>query len=139
MVYYENEAEIEAVVKGFERCTTAKEDFKHRTHLTVAVWYLSNSTLPEAFDKMRSGLFRFLDHHGVGREKYQETLTIFWLKLVHGVMAEVSSPNDLVETTNTVVERLADTRVIFEYYSEELLLSGDAKRSWMDPDLKPIH
>ena len=138
MVDYQSEKEIEAVVKGFELCTTAKEDFKHRNHLTVAVWYLSNSSLPEAFEKVRDGLFKFLDHHGVGREKYHETLTIFWLKLVHGVMAEVSSPTDLVETTNTVVDRLADTRVVFEYYSEELLWSDEAKRNWIEPDLKAV-
>lgn len=139
MVYYQNEAEIEAVVKGFELCTTAKEDFKHCNHLTVAVWYLSNSSPPEAFDKMRDGLFRFLDHHGVGREKYHETMTIFWLKLVQGVMAEASSQKDLAATTNAVVERLAETRVVFEYYSEELLWSDKAKCSWVDPDVKSIH
>jgi len=138
MVFYQNEEEIEAVVKGFELCTTAKEDFKHRNHLTVAAWYLRDSSVTEAFIRMRDGLFNFLDHHGVGREKYHETLTIFWLKLVEGAMAEVI-PNDFVETTNMVVERLADTRVVFEHYSEELLWSGEAKRSWIEPDLKPIN
>ena len=139
MGYYQNEDEIRAVVTGFELCTTGKEDFKHRDHLTVAVWYLRDSTVTEAFLRMREGLFQFLDHHGVGREKYHETLTIFWLKLVQVVMGEVSNPTYLVETTNTVVERLADTRIVFEYYSEELLWSPDAKRSWVEPDRKAIH
>src|SRR5437899_7060588 len=57
--YYQNEKEIEAVVQGFESCTTSADDFKHRNHLTVAVWYLRNSTPEQAFQKMCSGLLRF--------------------------------------------------------------------------------
>lgn len=56
MDYYENEEEIEAVVTGFESCATAKEDFKHRNHLTVAVWYLLHSPAEEAVERMREGL-----------------------------------------------------------------------------------
>jgi hypothetical protein len=82
MGYYQSEEEIETVAHGFESCTTAKEDFKHRSHLTIAAWYLSHLSHEEALNKIRDGLFIFLDHHGVGREKYNETLTIFWIKLV---------------------------------------------------------
>ena len=65
---YQNEKEIAAVVAGFEKCTTGKDEFTHRSHLTVAVYYLRNSTPDQAFRKMRAGLFRFLDHHGVGTD-----------------------------------------------------------------------
>ena len=95
MAGYQNEDEIAAVVNGFESCATAKEDFKHRSHLTVAVWYLLHSTPNEALEKMRSGLFRFLEHHDVGREKYHETLTVFWIQLVQKAITEVG-PGSLV-------------------------------------------
>ena len=89
--HYQTEKEIEAVVQGFESCTTARDDFRHREHLTVAVWYLRNSTPEQAFEKMRSGLFRFLDHHGVGRAKYKEALTLSWLKLIQSVIEQMDS------------------------------------------------
>ncbi len=67
--HYQTEQEIEAVVAGFEKCTTRKSEFTHLSHLTVAVYYLRNFDAGQAFQKMRAGLFRFLDHHGVDRVK----------------------------------------------------------------------
>jgi len=67
---YNNEAEIEVVVRGFESCKTGKGEFKHRDHLTVALWYLSVTSLEETIDRMRTGLLRFLDHHGVKGMKW---------------------------------------------------------------------
>ena len=61
-VYYADQGQIEAVVKGFELCTTKKDEFTHQSHLTVAVWYLLNNNEEQATAKMRMGLHRFLDH-----------------------------------------------------------------------------
>ena len=112
--YYQNEQEIHAVVTGFEECTTGKDEFTHRSHLTVAVYYLRNSDSEQAFEKMRSGLFRFLDHHGVGRAKYKERLTRAWITLVQSVILEMDPNLSLVEITNAVVERLGDSRISVE-------------------------
>ncbi len=135
---YQSEKEIEAVVEGFESCTTSKEEFTHRSHLTVAVWYLTHTTPPEALVKMRTGLLRFLDHHGVGRAKYHETLTVFWIKLAQLAINAVDEGTSLVDTTNAVIESLADSRVVFEYYSETLVKSEAARTGWMEPDLKSL-
>jgi hypothetical protein len=109
---YQTENEIVAVVAGFEDCTTGKEDFTHLSHLTVATYYLRDSTSDEAFEKMRNGLFRFLDHHAVARGKYNEQLTRKWLTLVQDVIAQTNSGASLVEVTNTVLERLGDSRIV---------------------------
>jgi len=137
-VSYNTRSEIEAVVLGFETCILAKDEFPHARHLTVAVWYLSGGKFDQAFEKMRTGLFRFLDHHGVGREKYNETLTFFWMKLISKVIAELQPDLSLVEITNLVIERLANSRLVFEYYTPELLQSEEAKRKWVEPDLRKI-
>ena len=61
------------MVSGFEQCTTAKDDFTHLSHLTVAVYYLRSLSIDEAVVKMRAGLFHFLGHHGIDRAKYNES------------------------------------------------------------------
>ena len=117
--YFQNEKEIKAVVQGFESCTTGADDFKHRDHLTVAVWYLRNSTPEQAFQKMCSGLLRFLDHHGVGRKKYDEQLTLSWIKLIQKTIEEMNPDLSLLQVANMVIDRLGDSRVVVDSSSSE--------------------
>jgi hypothetical protein len=109
---YRSEDEIEAVVRGFELCTTKKDDFTHREHLIVAVWYLHRSDHQQALEQMRNGLLRFLKHHGVGSSKYKESLTVSWLALVETTLAELDPRLSLLEATNIIIERLGDPRLV---------------------------
>ena len=116
--YFKTEQEIVAVVSGFENCTTSKEGFTHLSHLTVAAYYLCHSTPDAAFEKMRFGLLRFLDHHGVGRAKYDDGLTLTWIKQIQNVIEQLAPDSSLVVITNRVLERLADTRIAREAHPE---------------------
>jgi hypothetical protein len=109
--YYRNKQDIKAVVAGFERCTTAKDEFTHLNHLTVATYYLRHSTPDQAFQKMRAGLLRFLDHQRVGRAKYNEPLTLAWIARVQEVIEQTNPDSSLVEVTNVVLERLGNMRI----------------------------
>ncbi len=113
-MHYRTEKEIQEVVENFESCTTGKDDFSHRSHLTVAVWYLHNSNSEQAFEKMRAALLRFLDHHAVSRAPYSDQLTMSWIKLVQSVVKQLDPHLSLVEITNIVVERLGHSRIVFE-------------------------
>jgi hypothetical protein len=136
--YYKDVRKIEAVVDGFESCTTAKDDFTHRSHLTVAAYYLHYSNEQDATQRMRAGLIRFLDHHGVGRAKFHETLTIFWIRTVWAFLERLDQRLPLLERTNAVIESLGDSRLVFEYYSEELLWADETRNGWVAPDLKDL-
>ena len=116
--YYKDASEIEEVVAGFENCTTAKDAFTHLSHLTVATYYLLNSTPAAAFEKMRAGLFRFLDHHRVGRLKYNERVTRAWLEQIQNVIQQSDSDASLVWLTNAVLEQLGAFRLPIEATSE---------------------
>ena len=122
MGHFQNEKEIEAVVRGFESCSTKADDFKHRDHLTVGVWYLRHSTPEQAFQRMCAGLLRFLDQHGVGRTKYDERLTMKWIKAIQKTMEEINSDLSLLQVTNLVIDRLGDSRVVVDLSSSELNL-----------------
>ena len=135
---YESESEIEDVVRGFESWLTPKDQFPHRSHLTVAVWFLRRSTFAEAVENMRTGLFNFLDHHGVNRLKYNETLTIFWMMMVEKSMERAGRDLPLVQITNAVVEALPGSHLALEYYSPDLLNSDEARSKWVEPDLKVL-
>jgi hypothetical protein len=111
---YQSEPEIVAVVSGFENCTTGKEEFTHLSHLTVGAYYLVHATPEEAFEKMRSGLLRFLDRHGIDRSKYKDAITHAWINEIHTVIRQTEPGSSLVEVTNTVIERLSESRLTAE-------------------------
>lgn len=135
--YYQHQDELEAIVRGLETCTTPAADFPHRAHLTVATWYLADATLVDALDRMRASILNFLDHYGI-EGKYNETITRFWLLIVERCLQDQEPRRSLVERTNAVIEALSDSRLMFEYYSKELLWSEEAMRTWVEPDLKPL-
>ena len=101
---YESDAEIENIVRGFESCETDKEQFKHRHHVVVAVWYVEKLGREAALDRMRSSLMRFLDHHRVDKGKYSETVTVFWIDKISQKLSELGPEVSLVEKCNTVLD-----------------------------------
>ena len=109
--YFKTGQEIEAVVSGFENCTTSKEGFTHLSHLTVATFYLINSTPEESFEKMRSGLLRFLKHHGVNSAKYSDRVTLAWIERIRQVCQPTNQDSSLVEIVNRVIAQLGHSRI----------------------------
>jgi hypothetical protein len=137
-VHYQSEAEIEAVVQGFESCTMSPEAFSHERHVTVALWYLRNATFEQAAQAMRAGLSRFINHNGVDPKKYHETMTLFWLRLTASEMKKLGPQLSLLDLTNAVVEKLANSKLQFDYYNRDFLMSDSARHSWVEPDLKQL-
>ena len=101
MKRYESEDEIANVVRAFEACETAADDFHHSEHLAVAVWYLHTMDRDAALDRMRAGLLRFLDHHGVDQGKYSETVTVFYIDKIAEKLDQ--SEGSIVEKCNAVL------------------------------------
>jgi hypothetical protein len=134
---YQSLEEIIALVQSLESCEIEPAAFNHRAHLTVALWYLSQSScFEEAANKMRVGLLRFLSHNKL--HGYNETITLFWLKVLKCFLDRRKDGNGFVELTNESVEFYSDSKIIFRHYSRERLMSDEAKANWIEPDLKPM-
>ena len=137
-VHYRSVAELEAVVRGFEACTTAAAEFSHGAHLTVALWYVAHAPLQVAADRMRQSLARFIAHHGVEPQKYNETITLFWLKLVAHFHAHAGAGRTLADVANELLARFGDAQLLFRHYSRALIQMPEAKAAWVAPDLQPL-
>jgi hypothetical protein len=101
---FQSQDEIENVVRGFETCQTNADDFRHPQHLAVAVWYVHTMDRDAALDRMRSGLLRFLEHHGVDKGKYSGNVTVFWIDKIVSKLDELGPSVSLVEKCNTVLD-----------------------------------
>ena len=138
--YYKTETEVEAVVRGFENCTLPDSEFNHAAHLTVALSYLHQArlTVPEATERIRAAIYRFLDHYGQDRQIYNETITLFWIKLVHSFLERTNTMRPINEIANEMIESLGSSQIIYDYYSKDHLSSEEARKSWVEPDVKPL-
>jgi hypothetical protein len=116
--HFKTSQEIEAVVSGFESCTSSKEEFTHLSHLTVATYYLCNSTPEESFAKMRTGLLRFLNHHGVNPAKYSDRVTRAWIEQIREVCELANQDSSLVQMVTKVIAELSGARIAIERNDE---------------------
>jgi hypothetical protein len=139
--YFKSDLEVERRVQEFENCTLPDFEFDHPSHLAVALSYLhlSGLTVPEAVERMREALYRFLDYHGHGRQKYNETITLFWIKLVRSFLDRTRPARSIARLANEMIASFGDSKIIYDYYSKEHLLSESARRAWVEPDIKPLN
>jgi hypothetical protein len=97
-----SEQEIESVVRGFETCRTSADEFKHKDHLVVAVWYVHSLGREAALERMREGLLRFLAYHQVDPKKYSEEITRFWIERIAERLDDTGDVS-IVEKCNAVL------------------------------------
>ena len=133
---YKTNAEIQDVVSDFEACRTGKDDFHHKQHVVVAICYLQTLTVQEAIEKLKQSLLKFLNHHNVGTQMYNETLTGFWLEIVAVELKRLPEDATLVDKCNSVIAALSNPKLALDFYSEELLWSERARAAFQPPDLK---
>jgi hypothetical protein len=103
MDHYESETEIENVVRGFESCETGADDFNHRDHLVVALWYLKSMDKQAALERMRNGLLRFLNHYEGNTSKYSEEITVFWIDWLAERLSEANLQTSFLEKCNNII------------------------------------
>jgi hypothetical protein len=135
---FRGDEEVREVVRKFESCEFQPSEFKHRLHLTVALSYLLEAPYGEALERMRQGLHRFVQTHGIGPGLYHETLTAFWMRRVLAFVEQADVSRGLAELANELIDSCGDSRLVFEYYSKERLDSDKARACWLDSDLKPL-
>ena len=135
-MYFKDETELGELVRAFETCEIHPAEFKHYQHLAVALWYLKHHPYETASEKMRSGIQRLAAAYG--KSGYHETITVFWLKVVHGFLLKADSRATIFELASEVASEYGHKNLIAEYYSEELLASVKAKNEWVEPDLKTL-
>lgn len=133
---FKNDAEVKKLVRTFETCEIHPAEFKHYQHLAVALWYVRNFPYEQASEKMRKGIQRLAAAYG--KTGYHETITLFWLKVVHDFYASVQTDQPLFEIANKLASKYGNKNLIADYYSEERIASAEAKHHWVEPDLKQL-
>lgn len=136
-----SELELDAFLAAFEEGTLPKEGFTHAGHLTAGACYVHMLGEAGAIDHMRLCVRRFNEAVGgknTDTSGYHETITIFWIKALAAVRATHPTLGR-AEFAARAVQTYRDRRDIFrDFYDFDLLASVEARRSWIEPSVKPI-
>lgn len=138
---YDSIFEIERLVKEFESCTLAAQEFSHQAHLAVAAWYLAHHEKDEAIRFIRRGLQNFLAAKGIvttDTDGYHETLTVFYMTILKRHLDNAERELSVVELINKLIRECEDKNLPLRHYTQERLMSPEARRRWLEPDLKPL-
>lgn len=133
---FANDDEVRELVRAFEEAAILPSQFRHCAHIAVALSYLADAPLDDATSRMRSSLLHFTRQHGVN--VYHETMTCFWMKLLHHLATEHYSTIPLWRRINLIVERWAIADPVATHYSRNVISSRRARDAWVAPDRLPL-
>jgi hypothetical protein len=136
-------ARVPRLVAQFEDCTLPKEEWTHRAHLMVGLWYASRLPYEEALTAVREGIRRLNAAHEVPTTPtrgYHETITRFYVRVLCDYVAhEEARPGaDWGERVSELLARYGDRELPLRHYSKERLMSPEARFGWVEPDLLPL-
>jgi hypothetical protein len=134
-------SDYEILVGEFTSWTLPKEKWTHEAHLIVAIWYCKTYDLPKALDLLRYQIKTYNISVGTPNSEtqgYHETLTRFWL-LIAANFVKLNETKTFEETAVAFVNSdWASRNLAFDYYSKETLFSFEARKDWVEPDLKKL-
>jgi hypothetical protein len=134
---YETESEILEIIELFKAARLPHDKWRHAEHLTMAMHYALENDFETALNKMRRGILKLNDFHGVvttNERGYHETLTVVWTRAVFDFV-KANSTKNLVELANEIVERF-DKDYPLKFYTRERLFSVEARFGFAEPDLQ---
>ena len=126
----------DAFVLAFEKCELPAEAFRHREHLRLSFIYLRRHGFDGARVRISEVIRRYALHNGAA-QKYHETITIAWLRIVQGAMANVPAGASFEDMLRAFPE-LLNKGVLMEFYSSELLATDRARGAFVEPDRKSL-
>lgn len=120
-------------VEAFLGGSLSPAQFHHRDHLRLT-WYLirrdGEAAAPEA---ITTGIRAFATRHGQA-QKYHETLTRFWIRVVGHMMAARPEIAEF-ETFLAAFPQLLDKDLPYRHWRRETMWDEAARRAWVAPDL----
>lgn len=127
-------------LRRFEDHTLPKELWNHRAHLKVAYLYLNCCSYEEALERLRSGIKAYNAAQGIQDTPtggYHETMTQVWLRLVHSTLSQFG-PAETADAFFEAQTQLGSKHTPLLFYSRDRIMSAEAKRSFVEPDLAPL-
>jgi hypothetical protein len=120
---------------AFEAGQIANQDFHHRDHLRLAWIQIRRLGLERASGWVAIAIRLFATHHGHA-DRYHDTLTRFWVRAV--AIGIQHHPELTFEGLLAAEPHLLDKNLPYLHWSRERMASDQARRQWVEPDLRSM-
>jgi hypothetical protein len=140
--FFHSDAEIEYIGEGLLARSLPRSNWTHEAHL-AATTYLLLKRRDIAIDKELPGIIRLYNESVGGvnsdTEGYHETITRLFLIGVRLFLSEADNSEPLFELVNELLILPMGRRDWpLRFYSPERLFSVEARRRFVDPDVRPL-
>lgn len=134
--------DLESFASRFQSCDLKRAEWTHHAHLAVGAWHIDRYGRDEALPRLRSGIRKLNESFGnrnTDTDGYHETITAAYVHLIWDFLRQCPDGMALEECVALLLRGpLAAKDVLLRYYSEGLLMSREARSSWVEPDLLPL-
>ena len=139
---YANEAEIIRIGEGLIARTLPRAEWTHAAHFAAVLWLMryrpdldAARDMPELIRAYNLSVGRVNDDSG----GYHETITLASLRAARGVLDAYPADVPVYRIVNALMSSgLANPNWLLEYWSRDRLMSVEARRQWLEPDLKSL-
>jgi hypothetical protein len=133
--------ETERIARGLIARTLPKAEWTHEAHLRAGLWHVVNHGAVAALALLRTRITAYNESVGTANTDssgYHETLTRFYVTVIDRFLAGADRGLPLDQLAAGLIAEYGDRRLPLYHYSEQRLFSVVARRSWVEPDLRPI-
>jgi len=141
-IIYSSEEEIIRIGEGVLACTLPRAEWTHAAHFAAALWLMRyrpdlepSREMPRLIRAYNESVGRVNDDSG----GYHETITQASLRALRGVLDAYPPEVPVYAIVNALMaSNLANPNWLLEYWSQPRLMSVEARRAWLEPDLKAL-
>ena len=132
---------MRGLVAGFESAAQTPV-FSHEMHLGVIGWILLEYAESEGVERI-IGALRARDRRGARPLSpgfaYNETITLFWVSVARSRMPKTPSLSERFSAARSFARTFGTReRLVYTYFSRELVHSWKARTMWVEPDVRPL-
>jgi hypothetical protein len=138
---FRDEAEMERLACGMMACTLPKEEWTHAAHFASALWLMARRPemdLPAEMPGLIRGYNESVGGQNTETAGYHETITQASLRAARACFVERAG-EPVQEVMNALMRSpLGRSDWLLTYWTRERLFSVEARREWVEPDLRGL-
>jgi len=135
---FSSEDELDDLMSRVRTASIPNDEFSHRYHLAMASVIVFEGG---GLDEIRASIVALNEANKVEQTPtggYHETITVAWHRLVRSHLASLPVEAPRLLAVNSVLHEFQDKFVLLRHYSRDRLMSWEARKGFVDPDVSPL-